>query len=95
MPDEKLPDDPSPVEAAPMTVRALINALAQFPDETMVLVTGYEGDFTAALEPEVRHVSAAASSDSPWYYGEWQEPYEADERPLVAAVYIGGKRHNV
>lgn len=93
MPDEKLSDDSSHVEARPMTARALINALAQFPDDTMVLVTGYEGDLTLAQAPEIASVARSTHWDGevPDYYGDWER---SDETGAIQAVYIGGERHN-
>jgi hypothetical protein len=60
-----------------MTVKELRDLLAQFPDDTRVMVKGYEGGWNDAIAPRFSRVQLDANPDG--YFGPHEERETVDE----------------
>lgn len=73
-----------------MKVKDLIERLKELDQETMVVVSGYEGGVHEALEVET--VTVALNVNTSWYYGEHEVVTDEEEYPehsRAKAVSIG------
>lgn len=67
-----------------MTVRELIDHLKQFPEDMMVLTSGYESGFEKIRLPEkvkVKHIPG-----NKYYEGEYQDVEETDTDVIEAVI---------
>ena len=65
-----------------MTKAELIEALSEYPDDTMVVVSGYEGGRKDVTE--VDQIKLKLNANVAWYYG----PHEEEEDGDTDAIYL-------
>jgi hypothetical protein len=65
-----------------MTKAELIEALSPFPDDTMIVIPGYEGGRKEVEWTE--EIKLKLNVNTEWYYG----PHEEDTRGDTNAIYI-------
>lgn len=69
-----------------MTVKELREKLAEYDQDALIIVRGYEdGYLAAAPETEIK----VYQKPSAWYYGDWWEVLDAKDGPGQKALYIG------
>jgi hypothetical protein len=67
-----------------MNVKELIEALSQYPEDTMVVVHGYEGEY--AESGSVDGVLLKFTTNSVWYYEKYEEADKNTENPVKAVL---------
>ncbi len=72
-----------------MTIKELKEKLAAYPDDTLVVVRGYEEGYNNILQ--LRSVKIKPRRDSHWYEGEFDDSTDAD---AVSAVDLFGENKN-
>ena len=61
-----------------MNVGELKAKLADLPDDMMVVVNGYEGDYTELKPINIRELRLEPKGYESAYFGEWEEVYYGD-----------------
>ena len=71
-----------------MKVKELIEKLKEFPEDTLVLTTGYEGEMDLLGEPQI--VKVQKNNLDKWYYGDYSVVGLAPDEdiPIETAVYF-------
>jgi len=67
-----------------MKVKELLKILQKENPETLVLVDGYEGDYTA---PRNTHQFYVREQEAEWYYGEY-EPCSKEDSAAIKAILL-------
>lgn len=68
-----------------MKAKELIEILQKIDPETLVLVDGYEGDYSAPKKAEQIYVTGP-HEDVPWYYGDYKDCPEDELNKTTAFV---------
>jgi hypothetical protein len=67
-----------------MNVKELIEALGQYPEDTMVVVHGYEGEFSES--GSVDGVLLRFTANTVWHHEKYEEADKYTENPVKAVV---------
>ena len=67
-----------------MTVRELINALKEFPEDMLVLTDGYESEYEHILQPKT--IDVIHKPNNPYYNGEFEWQEKAASKSFQAVV---------
>ncbi|MCX5900307.1 MAG: hypothetical protein NTX06_06175 [Proteobacteria bacterium] len=73
-----------------MTIRELIDALKQFPEDMSVLTDGYENGYEEILYPEV--IVVKHEPENTYYDGEYQIAGKKDGSSIKAVAIFRNKR---
>lgn len=65
-----------------MTIKELINILRSYPEESTILLQGYEGGFSEISE--VKYVGVKLNV----YQEEWSGPHEIDEKSQIKSLIL-------
>ena len=74
-----------------MTTSELIQALSEFPPDTLVVVEGYEGGFDEAAS--VDRITIKPDHNSDWYYGRHGKINDSSKG--TPAIFINGHRRKI
>ncbi len=72
-----------------MKVKELLEILQKEDPETLILVDGYEGDYTT---PRNTHQFYVKEQESEWYYGEY-EPCPKEDPDVIKAILLPRKNY--
>jgi hypothetical protein len=67
-----------------MNVKELIEALGQYPEDTMVVVHGYEGEYGES--GSVDGVLLKFTANTVWYHEKYEEADKDTENPVKAVI---------
>jgi len=67
-----------------MNVKELIEALSQYPENTMVVVAGYAGGYDES--ENIDEISLILNVNTAWYYGKYKKAYEDTKSPVKAIL---------
>jgi hypothetical protein len=67
-----------------MNVKELIEVLSQYPEDTMVVVRGYEGGYDESKY--TTEILLRLNANNAWYYGDHEEADKYTENPVKAVV---------
>lgn len=69
-----------------MTVKELKEQLSEYPDDTLVVVTGYEIGYDAVYALET--LNACEKSNPRWWEGQFEKPFHNDSRPVIKIIHL-------
>lgn len=91
MPDQSMIERTLSIKGLPMTVADLRAHLATFPDDALVLVPGYEGDYTLAIKPMPGRYGPSGRDEDEWWMGDWAEA-DGETPDARDCIVISGER---
>ena len=76
-----------------MTIQELCDRLSQFPPDTPVVISGYEGGLNDVTIIESLEIQLNTNTES--FYGAHSSYLSMDsDKQIVTSIYLGGENHN-
>ena len=76
-----------------MTIQELCDRLSQFPPDTPVVISGYEGGLNDITIIESLEIQLNVNTES--FYGAHSSYFSKDSgKQILTSIYLGGENHN-